>query len=219
MRRLIHRLLARAGLHVERHRDPYADLARLAGPGVRTVIDGGAFHGGASREFLRLFPKATVHAFEPTPDLAACLAREIGGHERCEVHAAALSNVVGEAQFHVTAEGFTSSLLDPGASFGSARTITVPATTLDAFGRAPEVVKLDLQGAELAALRGAVATLPSVRAVLCEVNFIPRYKDCALFGEVAHFLEGAGFGLYRLYEIHSDKAGRWQFADALFARS
>jgi FkbM family methyltransferase len=218
MKRLIHRLLARAGLHVERHRDPYADLARLAGSDVHTVIDGGAFHGGASREFLSLFPKATVHAFEPTPDLAARLTNEIGRHERCEVHAAALSDVVGEAQFHVTSEGFTSSLLDPGTSFGNALTITVPVTTLDAFGKSPDVLKLDLQGAELAALRGAVTALRSTRFVLCEVNFIARYKDCALFGEVARFLEGAGFGLYRLYEIHSDNAGRWQFADALFAR-
>lgn len=216
MKRIAHRLLRSAGLHVERHRDAFADLARAC-PDARLVIDGGAFTGGASRAFLSLFPRAVVHAFEPTRDLSMRMMQEIDS-DRFEVHQTALGDTVGFTQFHVTPEGFTSSLLDPGLAFGYARVIEVPVTTLDAFGRQPDVLKLDLQGGELAALRGAAKILPGVKAVLCEVNFVARYKGCPLAHEVTAFLYAFGLHFHRFYEVHTDRSGRWQFADALYVR-
>lgn len=86
-------------------------------------------------------------------------------------------------------------------------------------GLRPDILKLDLKGAELAALRGAERILPGVRAVLCEVNFIPRYDGCSDFADVTHSLARNGLRLHRLYEIHAGPGGRYEFADALYLRA
>jgi FkbM family methyltransferase len=183
-------------------------------------VDGGAFHGAASRDLLARFPDAEVHAFEPQPELFARLTGEAKGHPRWRVHPFALSDAEGEATFHTPAgQTEAASLLAPGAGFNPAEKYPVRVITLAAWaasaGLKPDVLKLDLQGGEGLALRGAAPILAGVRAVLVEVNFTSRYEGCALFGGVAHLLEDAGF---RLYDIHSDRAGRWQLADALYVR-
>lgn len=216
MKRLLYRSLRALGLHIERHRDAYDDLASLAGPNVQTVIDGGAHYGGSSEAFLRLFPRAKVIAFEPQPKCIAKINARIGDNPRFTVEPLALSDREGEATFHVPAADFTASLLTPGQSFGATETLTVRVTTLDSFPA--DVIKLDLQGNELAALKGATKILPGVKAVLCEVNFVPRYDGCALAHDVMSFLAGYGLQFHRFYEVHTSKTGRWEFADALFVR-
>lgn len=218
MKALARRLLESIGLRIERRRDMYADLVRLAGPDIRCCVDGGAFDGGTSRELLKLFPLADVHAFEPQSDLAAALRQASENEPRWHIREAALSDANGEATFHIPAKAFTASLLMPGESFGSTHRCSVETVTLDAMQLPVDVLKLDVQGNELAALRGAAATLAGVKAVVCEVNFVARYQGCALFHEVDSFLASTGFKLHRLYEIHSDEFGAWQFADALFCR-
>jgi FkbM family methyltransferase len=221
MKRLVHRALRSFGLRVERHRDIYRDLQELVGT-VRCAVDGGAYRGDASRTLLALFPESHVHAFEPQPELFARLQTEAKGNPNWHVHPFALSDREGEAAFHVPNAAFTGSLLTPSASFGATKELHVRTTTLAEWAArasvAPDFVKLDLQGAELNALRGAAAIMPAVRAAVIEVNFVPRYEGCARFGDVATFFESAGFHLHRLYEIHSAGSGRWQFADALFVR-
>jgi FkbM family methyltransferase len=77
--------------------------------------------------------------------------------------------------------------------------IRVPATTLDALAmrwslEAPFLLKLDIQGGELAALRGAAAILPHTDAVLCEA-------DMADFHVLHAVLDQAGFGLFDVTEL------------------
>ena len=79
-------------------------------------------------------------------------------------------------------------------------------------------MKLDLQGAELQALRGATSMLTNVRVILCEVNFVPRYDNCSLFHEIASFLAQQGFMLHRLYDIRSLPTGAWEMGDAIFVK-
>jgi hypothetical protein len=79
-------------------------------------------------------------------------------------------------------------------------------TTLDALmteaGWAGNVdlLKIDVQGAELHALRGAEKTLPRVRFVLTEVSFTPLYEGSCVFGEVYDLLSAQGFRLLSLQD-------------------
>lgn len=52
---------------------------------------------------------------------------------------------------------------------------------------------LDIQGAELQALRGAPRLLQQVRMVVVEVNYKRRYQGCPLAPEVEDFMESCGF--------------------------
>jgi FkbM family methyltransferase len=52
---------------------------------------------------------------------------------------------------------------------------------------------IDIQGAELLALKGGVESLADVDLLYLEVNERELYKGCALVGEIDTFLEGHGF--------------------------
>jgi hypothetical protein len=62
-----------------------------------------------------------------------------------------------------------------------------------------DLLKLDIQGAELMVLRNAEARLASALVVQAEVEFLPLYRDQPLFGEVEGFLRARGFVFHRFF--------------------
>jgi len=65
-----------------------------------------------------------------------------------------------------------------------------------------DFLKLDIQGAELLALRGAERTLARTAVVHCEVEFSPLYLGQPLFPEVQNHLNARGFALIDLLVAH-----------------
>ena len=66
-----------------------------------------------------------------------------------------------------------------------------------------DYLKVDVQGSELAVLRGATRVLESLTVVHIEVNFVPFYADQPLFAELDQELRAAGFFLHRFLPIVS----------------
>ncbi len=140
----------------------------------------------------------------------------------------ALGDRSGTAILHVTDFADASSLL-PLSPAGRAEfrvapatAVTVPVARLDdliAAGTvaAPDLIKLDVQGFELAVLRGGENALASARAVLCEVSTRAFYDGQALFGDILSYLEARGF---RLHALGANLAPGAPFSqtDALFLR-
>jgi predicted kinase len=63
-----------------------------------------------------------------------------------------------------------------------------------------ELLKLDIQGAELLALRNAPRRLADALILHVEVEFIPLYVDQPLFSEVESFLRQSGFQFHRFLD-------------------
>ena len=59
-------------------------------------------------------------------------------------------------------------------------------------------VNIDIQGAELLALKGMTATLPYIDYLYLEVYTKHLYKDCALLPEIRAFFKPFGFALQEL---------------------
>ena len=83
---------------------------------------------------------------------------------------------------------------------GKATTLSVQARTLDGIaGEAGiceiDLLKIDVQGAELKVLAGAPMTLPRTRFVWMEVSFKPLYENSATFFEMYEQMQRHGFGL------------------------
>lgn len=225
LKQLVHRVLGAAGLGIVRVRDPYREMAHALGAGsVHHVVDGGAYRGSTVLRFREVFPDASIHAFEPQQESFAALCERVGGLDRVYLHRIALSDGGGERTFFVNEAAYTSSLLP--ARTRAMREVgqrTVETRTLDSMMSASgspvvDAIKLDLQGHELAALRGAERTLARCRALLVEVNFRHRYDGACSFEELAGFLGRHDFGLFRLYEIAASADTGWAHADALFLR-
>ena len=76
------------------------------------------------------------------------------------------------------------------------------------------LVNLDIQGAELPALKGAGHLLSSVPMIYTEVNFEHLYEGCALVGEIDTYLSRKG---YR--RLVTARQGRDGWGDALYVRA
>ena len=64
-----------------------------------------------------------------------------------------------------------------------------------------DFLKLDLQGGELLALKGARSTLQSVEVIQTEIHMVNYNQGAPPFLELYTFLDSAGFALYDLGEV------------------
>jgi len=74
-------------------------------------------------------------------------------------------------------------------------------------------LNLDLQGAELLALKGLGDELNKVEAVYCEVNKAHLYVGCPLIEDIDAYLSGFGFK-----RVETEWCGNFNWGDALYIR-
>ncbi len=148
--------------------DEYAAFRAAARPGM-TALDIGANVGAYSLLLGQwVGPDGRVCAFEPAPASFAALRRHLELN-RLEGIVTALPMAVCDRVGDVTMLAQTSSGANRLATAGdpSADGVTVTATTIDAFCAerklTPQFIKIDVEGFELAVLRGARATLERCR--------------------------------------------------------
>ena len=136
-------------------------------------------------------PQGRVVAFEMIPGTAAVLRRhlEVNGCGNATVVERALSDAPGQTvTAHIPHDRF--GLASIAESDRPGESVTVETTTLDAALADVErvdLLKVDLEGAEEGALRGATETLAKTAAVVIEAN---RGDDAAL-----EMLKDAGFAV------------------------
>ncbi|NJK60670.1 MAG: FkbM family methyltransferase [Oscillatoriales cyanobacterium SM2_1_8] len=151
-----------------------------------------------------LAPHFTVYGFEADPTACAEANQAAAGLPWPEQHFPyAIAGAVGPATLYLTHYRDCSSLYRPNLAiahrFGMdswlavEQELPVTTTTLDAVYRqhqlrAPDVLRVDVQGAELAVLQGATAILPHVLAIEVEVEFLPLYEGQPLFPDLDRFL-------------------------------
>lgn len=147
-------------------------------PEDAVCVDVGANVGLYSLALSAIAPRGHVFAFEPSPHAIGHLRENIeqNGVANVEVSDLALSDHTGTVAFHdfdfFSAGSFA---VDDGSLFSSdsfgSDLLEVPATTLDEFFAAHptsrlDLIKIDVEGAELAVLAGAGATLERFRPVV-----------------------------------------------------
>ncbi len=208
--------------------DPFADMRRLLGHEVRVVVDGGAHHGVVSRRFHALFPSAAVYAFEPQSDTFRQLTENTRAYPAIRPQNLALSDQPATLRLFTNAFSATSScspasqagreyfpgLTDP-VGVEEIRAVRLDEWSAEQGVGAIDLLKLDLQGHELKALRGAEGILDTVKLVYTEVEFVPIYEENALFHEIAEFLYAKGFSLLQFYDL-TTKQGQLVWGDAVF---
>lgn len=196
----------------QHHREMEPLFARLL-PADGVALDIGAHAGQFAKLLARLAPAGRIHAFEPGAYAGAILARALAwnGIRNAQIVPLGLSDAPGAAELAVPLKrsgslGFGLSHL--GTEGRPASRQTVELVRLDDWVAMVgltrlDLVKIDVEGWELRALRGGAATLARYRpAILAEVvaGHLARAGDTpqALFD----FLAGIGYRAARLDGSH-----------------
>jgi FkbM family methyltransferase len=132
-----------------------------------------------------------------------------------------LSDTIGKSKLYVTKYPGCSSLYPPSESYierfaGNSELIRlvdiieIETTTLDEFCNSEGIeeidfIQLDVQGAELCALKGAASILERCTlGIITEVEFTELYTGQPLFGDIDVYLRQQGFTLFDLSNQHRD---------------
>lgn len=189
------------------------------------ILEAGAYDGGDTRQMAALWPKSTIYAFEPIPELFNKMRVNTLNHLQIRRFKLALSDQNGEATFYVSSgmSDASSSLLKPKEHLNVCPTvkfneiITVETITLDDWAEQNNVdhidfMWLDMQGGEYQMLKASTKILPTVQVILTEVSYKELYEGCPNFPEFKAWMESQGFVL-----VDEDSSpGAW--GDALFVR-
>ena len=245
IKRAIRRVLLELGIDVRRAsrfggRGTFEDQRRLlessaSDLGELTIVDAGAHVGKVTARYREMFPEARIHSFEPAAPAFEQLEKRFADDDGTFVYQTALSDERGSARLCVNRDDVTNSLLASSSSVSdrdladrmtTLEQVEVPSTTLDEWSDDQgvdqiHILKMDVQGAELAVLRGAERKLSSqdVWLVYSEVSFAPMYEGQAFFWDVAGCLAGHGFELFNLYNCKTGARGQLTWGDAIFLGS
>jgi len=184
------------------HDPDYVVLTEFVGSG--DIADIGANIGQSVVSLHRLFPGSRIHAFEPNPQCRKVLDRVIRiARANADVTACGLGRERDTLVFSVpvTRDGvellqegsFDSSVFDEpitrsriGADF-SLKRLSVPIARLDDFPGKYSLLKIDVQGLEMAVLEGAGETIRRDRPVI----FLER--DARVEADISSFLSHLGY--------------------------
>lgn len=178
------------------------NLKRL-GLDPATVIDVGVGYG--THELWEAFPRARLLLIEPIPDRFGGAAQELARRrEGAELVAAAAGAEAGSATITVHRAPEMSSVLGAwtGDRDGEAR--EVPVVRVDDAVRerslpGPYLLKVDVEGAELAVLDGAESVLAETEVVLLEVRLFELVPGAAQLHDVVPYMRERGFVAYDLF--------------------
>lgn len=218
-------------MHIVKSHEIISIIENLA-PKNPVIVEAGAFHGHDTIRMAEQWPKGTIHAFEPVPELNKILQEKTASFENIHCYPLALSDHDGTATFYVSEKpgksGIPSqagSLLEPKERLKHSplffpHTIEVETITLDSWALKHGIdhvdcLWLDMQGNELKVLKSAPKILATVSVIYTEVSFIESYQGIPLMDEVKSWIESQGFLEYgRDFENQTD----WFFGNILFYR-
>lgn len=185
--------------------DDLRALSFFPGLSGRLLLDVGANRGQTADALLRMTRDCCIQLFEPNPLLCSKLRAQYGEESRISVNEFGLGEIAGEYVLYVPFYGkwmFDGlAALDrekAGRSavnrvfFGRAKDVTLREVKcrirrLDDLSLAPFLVKLDVEGYELSALKGGVETIRAHEPVL-----LLEHPDEG----VVDYLEGFGYSPY-----------------------
>jgi FkbM family methyltransferase len=196
--------------------DLFDDLQKLADPGTfRVVFDVGANVGEMAALFVKHFPAATVHAFEPVGSTFAELQRALGYNSRLALHKFAAGDTAGPATIRLFDDSGKNTLvseLTDNCRTNPSGLEKVQMFRLDAFISELKVgfvdlLKIDVEGFEEKVLRGCGKNLKpeKIRYIFFEFHRINRLGGKSAvtghsrLGELDKLLEANGYRLLVIY--------------------
>jgi FkbM family methyltransferase len=228
---LVRGALHRADLDLSRH--PYTGrlVRSLDTLGIDTILDIGANVGQYGLMTRRAGFGGRIISCEPLTGAFGELSKRAARHEGWLPVHAAVGSEPGTTTINVSANSFSSSVLDmteahlsgaPGSGYISSETVEL--TTVRDLVAAHSVVpsrtllKIDTQGYEGEVLAGAGDLIDEFGAVQLELSFVELYAGQRLFDDLYALMREHGLHLHIIEPGFSGPDGRMLQCDGLFVR-
>jgi len=209
--------------------DAFDKQKEILGRNATVIFDIGANRGEVTLKYKSLFSSAAIYAFEPFSGSFGILQSRIQGLHNIHTFQKAISDSNGTFTFYVNKNIDTNSLLksqkmglNSDSEVRNISSIQVETITIDEFCvtnniKEIDILKLDIQGGELAALKGAekLLALKKIHLIYTEAYFKQQYEQQPLFFEIATFLQEHNYYLQDLYNPIYGK-GSIAWCDAIF---
>lgn len=169
------------------------------------IIDVGANHGDWTRSARAFFPDAKFVLVEPQKDLAK-YSQDLIALKNVRWLTAGISDQEGTMMLSLPGrdDSATFSLSVEEAQRAGIPQEAVPVTTLDSIvgqeGRIPEIVKIDAEGFDLRALRGASSLLGNTEVFLVECGVCCRAIENSVQA-VCAFMDEKGYRVFDISDI------------------
>lgn len=202
----------------------YFDLATLVTRPTPCIIDVGANKGTMTQAYRSLFPNATIHSFEPIPQLNQLLNQRFSLDKNISVYPVALGDENKLLPFNITKAKVSSSFLaideTSKTDLHVVETINVEQRTLDSYNQFEQVdlLKLDVEGFELHVIRGAGELLKRTQFIFCELTYQSIRVNQAFPDNIHREMRTRGFQLYKYYNFKYTEEGLCFGCDALYKR-
>jgi FkbM family methyltransferase len=214
--------------------DPkFVRLARALAGGRPVICDIGSRDALEGIALMRQLDGKQLHVFEPNPSAARICRQNLSNFakgDRPEIalfNEMAVTDRVGQLKFYPVNVSLSenkdigfSSLFQINPDYTRRRgrivqdEVIVNATTLDDYfagKQNPDILWVDVEGAELQVFRGATRVLTTVRLIHVEVSFRPMQVGKPLFWELSRYLREQQFSFYGFMEISAARAFLYRY--------
>lgn len=199
---------------------------------IKVALDVGSYDAKVAIDFKKCFPRAKIYAFECNPPAIELCKRNIGNRNDILLIDKAVSDENGIINFYpINPEKTVTS--HPNGNIGASsiyianpaypieryyqEQIRVESITLQRWAtnngiKSIDVLWMDLQGAELKALKGLGSLIENVKTIYTEVTYKEMYLGQPLFKEINGYLTSNNF-----YPVKRFNTSEW-FGDVLYVR-
>jgi FkbM family methyltransferase len=210
----------------EGHIDSLELLELIAAENIKTVYDIGANIGTWSLLAQAILKPDAIHAFEPLPNFHPAFIRNTQKLTNIHLHKIALGakkdtllmNIASDSSSFLPLSEFQQTYFDVNKQ-GETKIDILPLddyVTTNNLAQA-DLIKLDIQGYELEALKGAINLLQHTKYILCELSFVEFYIGQPLFHEIVAFLASHNFYSMAIKK-HTHTGTRLYQTDVLFEK-
>jgi FkbM family methyltransferase len=199
---------------------PLHNLVKKYNIQFKGILHVGAHECEELKDYLYYLPMNKILWVEAIPDkVQLCMQM----YPNVQIENAVVSDIIETVKFNVSNNFQSSSMLE----FGLHSKFHPHVHYIGSFEEETKLLKdiickydinynflnLDIQGAELKALKGMESYLPNIDYIYTEVNSDYVYKGCALIGELDDYLK-----LFGLERVETEWCGNYRWGDALYIR-